>query len=355
MRFIKDNEKTFNEFIRKSKDNKKMGIILGALEIFVSDPELIDELCSFSIVRYGRRLVNAIDAYNENATDLTGEYVISFSYSFIVEILLRSDDVNDILIDIRNNISDLSNTFSVDLRRIIEFVDKDMRTRIIYEMIGSNELLNFKNISQIIKSKDKIENQWEAMISEKEAEWKKEISEREARVEKIKESLDEYNTAFNFVGLYDGFKDLLKEKKGDVKSLLGSLKWSAAFIVLPILIELGFIMYHSSNITSYRETILFSLMPTLSLIVIATYFFRVLLSNYKSVKSQIMQIELRMTLCRFIQSYADYSADLKSKNETTLNKFEEIIFSNILSTDNVDFSAFDGMEKFAGMMGSTKK
>mgnify|MGYP000409808951 CR=1 FL=1 len=272
-----------------------------------------------------------------------------------MEMTFTSDLKNLELESAKRRISNNIEFFSEGAKEQIEYAYREMFVAMMKKIINSDDFKRIKDISSIIDKKERIENKWETMISEKEAEWEKEISEREARVEKIKESLDEYNTAFNFVGLYDGFNDLFKEKKGDVKSLLNWLKLSVVFIISPIIFEFYFIVSHATNIGLYKEAILFSLMPTLSLVVIATYFFRVLLSNYKSVKSQIMQIELRMTLCRFIQSYADYSAELKSKNETTLSKFEEIIFSNILSTDSVDLSAFDGMEKFAGMMGSTKK
>lgn len=34
----------------------------------------------------------------------------------------------------------------------------------------------------------------------------------------------------------------------------------------------------------------------------------------RSVQSQLLQLDLRMTLCRFIQSYAEYAAELKAKH-----------------------------------------
>ncbi|NLU99266.1 hypothetical protein B6N13_14385 [Marinomonas sp. UCMA 3892] len=247
------------------------------------------------------------------------------------------------------------NHFSRSAQDMINYANRDMIISIFKKAFNSEEFKNIKDVSSLIAKKDELEFEWEKKISSKEEFWEKEISAREKRVNEIKESLDKYKTAFNFVGLYDGFHDLFEDKKNDLKSLLTWLQLSVLFIISPIVFEFYFIVSHADNISVYKDAILFSLMPTLSLVVIATYFFRVLLSNYKNVKSQIMQIELRMTLCRFIQSYADYSADLKGKNESTLNKFEEIIFSNILSTDGVALSAFDGMEKFSGLINSSKK
>ncbi|WP_133012724.1 hypothetical protein [Marinomonas flavescens] len=363
MSFIKDNEKVFSRFIEKNKgyhdlndlDKHYIKIIVDALTIFISDPDNFDKFCPFSILKYGDNLVGAINNYDKNSTGLTREYIISFLYTFIVEVFLRSENVSNTLIDIRNNISDSSDKFPVDLRRIIEYADKDMRIRIIYDMIGSDEFSNFKNISNILKSKDKIENQWEEMISEKEAEWHKEIKEKEGRVNAIKDSLDEYKNAFNFVGLNEGFHDLLEDKKTEIGRLVWWIRASVFFMIAPVLYELVLMLEMAKARSEPTEMGLLFALPAISLVVIATYFFRVLLGNYKGVKSQISQLELRMTLCRFIQSYAEYSSELKEKNGSTLEKFEDIVFSNIFANDDTAISAFDGIEQFSKLVDKIKR
>jgi len=64
------------------------------------------------------------------------------------------------------------------------------------------------------------------------------------------------------------------------------------------------------------------LVPIFSFEVILIYFFRVILLNHRSVKAQIMQIELRQTLCQFIQSYADYSSEIKKKDDKALENLK---------------------------------
>ncbi|MHC5879868.1 hypothetical protein ACYT69_13165, partial [Streptococcus pyogenes] len=64
--------------------------------------------------------------------------------------------------------------------------------------------------------------------------------------------------------------------------------------------------------------------PTISLIAILVYYFRVLLSNYKSLQSQLLQIDLRMTLCRFIHNYSEYASDMKKQDKGSLEKFESV-------------------------------
>ncbi|HGE6119725.1 hypothetical protein [Vibrio cholerae] len=76
--------------------------------------------------------------------------------------------------------------------------------------------------------------------------------------------------------------------------------------------------------------------------------------NYRSTKAQIMQIELRQTLCQFIQSYAEYASEIKSKDTTSLEKFENLIFSGILSDAEKLPSTFDGLEQIGKLLKSVK-
>jgi hypothetical protein len=89
---------------------------------------------------------------------------------------------------------------------------------------------------------------------------------------------------------------------------------------------------------------------SITLLLILFWFFRIILHNIKSVKSQIMQLELRMTLCQFIQSYAEKSKELKGYNKEGFEKFENLIFSSIVSSDEKIPSTFDGMEHVSSLL-----
>ena len=96
------------------------------------------------------------------------------------------------------------------------------------------------------------------------------------------------------------------------------------------------------------------LMPYLGLEFILLYLFRVVLKHYNSIQTQIMQIELRQSLCQFIQSYADYAKEIKEKDGTSLDKFENLIFSSIVSTSEQVPSTFDGLEHITNLIKSAK-
>nr|WP_202819706.1 hypothetical protein [Thaumasiovibrio occultus] len=67
-----------------------------------------------------------------------------------------------------------------------------------------------------------------------------------------------------------------------------------------------------------------------------------------------MQLELRQTLCQFIQSYADYAKEIKAKDGASLEKFENLIFSGILADSDKVPSTFDGLEQIGAMLKSIK-
>ena len=98
-----------------------------------------------------------------------------------------------------------------------------------------------------------------------------------------------------------------------------------------------------------------SFIPTASVIAILIYYFRILLHNLNEVKAQLLQIELRKTLCQFIQSYTDYSHKIKEKDSESLSKFENLIFSGLVSSNEKLPSTFDGLEQLSGFIKAIRR
>ena len=152
---------------------------------------------------------------------------------------------------------------------------------------------------------------------------------------------------------------MLDKKIDEEKSLLHAMSIMGLLIILPLFFKIFFGIIppvsklpEASDFTSF--SILFAM---LSLELILIYFFRIILSNYKSVKAQIIQIELRQTLCGFIQGYADFRKDLKEtakENGNPLEKFENLIFSGIITESDKLPSTFDGMEQLGGLIKAVK-
>jgi hypothetical protein len=177
--------------------------------------------------------------------------------------------------------------------------------------------------------------------------WSRSLADKEDKVRELQNVLEEQKTGYNFVGLHKGFNQLSTEKEKEKK---WSFRWvlllGAAILAL-IGFEFNFVC--SQNDVAVAETVAANsylrLVPMFSGVLVLLYFFRIALMDYKSVKSQILQIELRKTLCQFIQNYSDYSKEIKSKDKDALAKFENIVFSGIVADEGNIPSTFDGLDQ----------
>lgn len=246
---------------------------------------------------------------------------------------------------------------SSHLRKSVNDIVFSVPYDILKNLFNSEEIKLFSEFDEIKEAAKstlgKIDS-YEDTITEKINKFNNELSEKEQTVNSLKETLDKQETAFNFVGLYDGFNKLLKTKILESRILLGSLVTMGIIMIVPLLCTIfGWL---PENILKDEEAIshLLKLVPFISLEVLLIYFFRVILQNYKSVKAQILQIELRQTLCQFIQNYADYSKDIKKDDPTVLEKFENLIFSGIISDAENLPSTFDGMDQIGKLFSTLK-
>ena len=216
----------------------------------------------------------------------------------------------------------------------------------LFSTFDEKRLTAEETLNNIASSKDEITN--------KISDFQTELEEKETIVISLKETLDKQKTAFNFVGLYDGFNQLLRTKIKESRVLLGLLAVMGCMMIIPLLCTIfGWL---PENILKDEEPIshLLKLVPFISLEILLIYFFRVILQNYKSVKGQILQIELRQTLCQFIQNYAEYSKEIRTNDSHPLEKFENLIFSGIISDAENLPSTFDGMDQIGKLFSALK-
>ncbi|REL35882.1 hypothetical protein [Thalassotalea euphylliae] len=321
--------------------NNVITLVLSAME---NNAEQWDKNCQVNISWIGQSFIDRL-SNNERVLDkdrLDGVCTDCFRFLFELYLSIKNDLAIEFERARRFVVTNVDN-FEEDSKGQIEYALRDMPVNIIKNIINSDAISSIKDFNSNQHKAEKLKGEWE-----------KEISEKEKRVNQLKASLDEYENGFNFVGLYQGFDDLATEKTNEKNSLLCWLRILSVVILLPILIELYVILDNVGNISAIKEGLLVSLVPTISFIAICTYYFRILLINYKSVKSQLLQIDLRKTLCRFIQSYSGYSADIKKQDSESLSKFENIIFSGIVSEEAKLPSSYDGLEQISKLVKSMK-
>ncbi|MDK9420308.1 hypothetical protein PO857_001093 [Pectobacterium carotovorum] len=181
--------------------------------------------------------------------------------------------------------------------------------------------------------------------------WEEKIKEKTNRVEDLSKALEEQEIAYNFVGLYKGFHNLSRAKRVEAKAALFNTRLFGSLTIVPLIFEVIVLTINSSG--AWFDAFRISLIPAFALTFILAYYFRVSLSNYQSIKSQIVQIELRKSLCTFIQNYSVYAEKMTDKE--SLRKFENVVFSNIMPSEDKIPSTFDGIEQIAKLIESVKK
>ncbi|MNE42872.1 hypothetical protein D3C80_1370220 [compost metagenome] len=90
--------------------------------------------------------------------------------------------------------------------------------------------------------------------------------------------------------------------------------------------------------------------PVLTLEILIFYFMRLYYSEVRSIRAQLLQIDLRLSLCEFIHDFIEKKNESKDHSDSWGN-FESLIFSPIqMSADNIP-SVLDGANAVADVLG----
>lgn len=155
----------------------------------------------------------------------------------------------------------------------------------------------------------------------------KNFTEEKNNVQNLLRSLEDKKHQLNFTRLEKGFIDLLKRKE---KEKIISFIFLVIFGILILLIP-GYSIYMDfKNVKpiDFQKIDIFLVLPAIALEAFLLYFFRIILHNYNSIKEQILQLDNRSEVLKFISHYVIFKKDNNIKQED-ISKFEEIIFSKI--------------------------
>ncbi|KGA33843.1 hypothetical protein KU74_10175 [Pectobacterium brasiliense] len=215
-------------------------------------------------------------------------------------------------------------------------------------------LINFKIIKDFISNfevRSAIENinkikSNEISISEmmeKQKNLKKEVDD-------IGKRLDGYKSEYNFVELSSAFTKIRANKtKEQGKSQRNY--WICMFTLMAFPI---FAIFTHWGKTNFEWGELFFYIPMVTLEILFLYFMRIFYVENKNINSQILQIDLRLSLCEFIQGYVRYRKE-NNDSDDVLKSFETLIFSPIqVSGDNIP-SVLDGANVLAELAGNILK
>ncbi|PPX83829.1 hypothetical protein C3D70_13105 [Cronobacter sakazakii] len=312
------------------------------LQYFLATPQQWDEKALFNIEHASDRFLNMLLSPSTDKFHL--DTIFGYCFRFALEKLFFFDDDNNRL----NLVSQIKNfgiykysEFEGFVQIQIDFALKEMPMEMTKYFLKSDDVKSYRDFVHCLAEGKNFTSQWEQYLKK-----------QHEAIDDIHKTLQGYESAFNFVGLYDGFNQLGKQKRAEIR-------WSRCLLLLLAIIIPAPILYQYfhmplTDVTQGAIDKLIIFIPFISLTFILIYFFRVALSGYNSLRAQIVQIELRKSLCQFIQSYSKFSLEIREANVDALKKFEEVVFSNIMPSDDKIPSTFDGLEQIASLINSVK-
>lgn len=312
------------------EQKNQVTFIIELLTSTAGNPGTWENLCPFTMDQYGIAIIRSTYALSKEITEnnlltsFESLFNLATERSLVSQLPFNSDLTNSYHYFIQNIA-----TLSDPIKNIVSHSAYSLPLKIIRYIFSSTDFELAKNMS---KNKQHLEG----VIHESE----RSLAEREKRVITLKEKLDKYENAFNFVALYNGFSDLRKQKNTSLQNTLG-------FLIIIGSIIVSALCYQGINSPLFNIDYLPKMLAFGFLDLTLLYFFRVLLSDYKRLQAELLQIDLRMTLCQFIQSYSFHAKEIKDNNLPTLEKFESIIFSDLTPGGNNIPTAFDGLTDFA--------
>lgn len=172
----------------------------------------------------------------------------------------------------------------------------------------------------------------------------KKLSEYQNKTDEIVQFIKSQQTNLNFVGLSKAFNQLIDEKAEVKNKLERDLSWVFAIMCcIPMFAVLYIWMVFVPNY--------YLSFPIITIEVLVLYGFRLLYQQYLFVKSELLQLNLRYSLCAFIESYMEFK---KNNKDNTVDLFEQLIFSNIISDEKKVPATVDGLESIAKIIESIK-
>ncbi|MCL6720579.1 hypothetical protein M8R21_33260 [Klebsiella sp. T2.Ur] len=315
-------------------------LVMGALQLFLKHAAIWDERVQFNIQLIGETFIRELKTpVNEENLNLLFTSCFGF---FMENHIFHKDNLFQLTEAIKQFAIYRQDEFDERSSSQITYTLKEMPLTMIREILSSD---NAKSYQEYIRRANDLEDagrHWDSILKE-----------NLAKSEKLNESLVMQANKFNFVGLYKGFAELGDNKSKELKSAKYLMFILGILIPFPLLIEI--LTFAESGALLSGWSSMAKSIPILSLTLILVYFFRVSLLNFNSIRAQLIQIDLRKSLCQFIQNYATYAQEIREHNTELLVKFEEVIFSNIMPSEDKIPSTFDGIEQLTNLIGALKK
>lgn len=312
--------------------------VLLSLRDFEARSEEYDRECIFNKSVFYSRFSNFLLSYEGEDQKLSSLFCVCYRFVCEFEIVSPSRLAESVS-TAKMNLVGLEFEDYPEVKEQYLWANTQMPIQILRRFFDNPDVRGFSSFSENIKiAKNEIERFDHAYCQKVER-----ISELERRLQRSEQG-------YNFANLNEGFSRL-KVAKLIEKNITLFLLWLSglALLAVPLLKIFGLL---PERVGEYALAIDFLVILGFELLLI--YYFRIFLHNFKSLKLQILQVDLRMTLCSFIESYSDFAVKTRQGDKEVLQKFEQIIFSEVSSGDSAMPSVFDGIEHVSSVFGKIK-
>ena len=322
--------------------------LLNIVDMMIEEAESFDKYSEANVEWVGSDMIDRMRRFSRYSEgEHAGEIFVIFSivYQFLCEIEFMAPEsfIYAKALEILGDVDERFETIQGLLKKRIVFARYLMPAQITKKFLRDHAINDYYDFNLKVEDASRFMDRW-----------REDFDKQKKDIEELERSAKNIAATFNFVGLVNGFRRLAEEKKNEKKWSLGTLLVLVLLMVAPPIVQISYIFNNMELVASNKGVLLYALPAILAIEVVLIYLFRVVLVQFRSVKAQILQIDLRMSLCQFIQSYADYSIKIKEKDPNALAKFESLVFSGI-SPDNEGIpSTFDGVEQLANFIKSIR-
>lgn len=210
------------------------------------------------------------------------------------------------------------------------------------------------NISQFTDQKENIKE----FVSKLNADMER----QEAALEITQELVTKALKDAHFIGLHKAFNDLSRKKRLSIR-MLRITTWLLAILCmvaasLPVYVVWKYWPASVKDVNELFKLIgersLATLTTIIPLLLLLVYWLRVKCLEYKSESGVLLQLEVRASVCQFIQGYGEWCME-QDPTKVQLDKFAAMIFSNVIPDPSAVPSAFDNVDQFANLIKTLKE
>ncbi|AZL68822.1 hypothetical protein [Pseudomonas oryziphila] len=300
-----------------------------------------DKACIFNIAINGNKFRSLVRqaASVENLSVRDVEVIAAYAYGFSVEyqVVDSADLPSDLAIAMQEFIK---SELGAEAKGHVEYVQYSMLIGVMRYYLQGSDFVSIKNLPGLMKKAQDANK----LVSQN-------VDSKLKEVKELEDALTKLKTKFNFVGLSQAFGQMRNYKRWErLYNFIGLILLGGAMIS-PAIAKI-YCYYFEVPLPPMD---IYTAVSVAALELLLVFFFRVALHNFRAVKAQILQLDLRVALVQFIQDYAKYVKGQKNEGGVSLEKFEQVVFSGLVSGESDLPSTFDGLDGLAKIIKNLKK